>query len=154
MVTVPFKADFSVWDKSDYSDHSCGEAPVYTLTMKGCGICNHLGDMESHMSFCCDTETGYYFNTAGTFVAANGDKLFFVIPEGHIVLNEEDNSSYYQTRFNDTIYFTNGTGRFSGATGKAMTNAYVHDGDDEWRTDFFCTGSLNLVNGKRSKSLE
>lgn len=44
--------------------------------------------------------------------------------------------------------FTGGTGRFEGASGEAMTNAFVHDGTDEWRTDFFPAGNLILVKGK------
>jgi hypothetical protein len=36
-VSVPFKADLSVWDKSDYSDPSCGGFPVLFLTMEGDG---------------------------------------------------------------------------------------------------------------------
>jgi hypothetical protein len=148
-VTVPFKANFSVWDHSDYSDNSCGGFPVFFLTMKGYGPATHLGKMTTTMTFCCNTETGYYYNTTGSFISANGDELFFEIPEGQIIPNEGDNSYYYQTKFNDRIIFTGGTGRFAGATGEAYTNAYVHDGTDEWRTDFFSTGTLTLVNGKQ-----
>jgi len=101
------------------------------------------------MTFCCDVTTGYYYNTVGSFVAANGDVLDFTIPEGQIVPNDEDNSAYYQTKFNDPIIFTGGTGRFEGASGMAYTHAYVHDGADEWRTDFFSKGTLILVKGKR-----
>ncbi len=148
-VTVPFKASFSVWDHSDYSDPVCGEPPIFFLTMVGDGNITHLGKMTTKMTFCLNGATGYYYNTVGSFVAANGDELRFVIIEGQIFPNDGDNSSYYQTRFNDPVIFTGGTGRFEGASGEAMTNAYVHDGADEWRTDFFSTGSLILVKGKR-----
>ncbi|MBN2612158.1 MAG: hypothetical protein JXB00_11425 [Bacteroidales bacterium] len=150
-VLLPFKADFSVWDKSDYTDNRCGEMPVFFLTMEGKGKICHLGKITTAMTFCCNTATGYYYNTVGTFVAANGDELFFEIPEGQIILNEEENAAYYQQRFNDTIYFTGGTGRFEGAGGKALTHAYVHDGTDEWRTDFFSTGTLELMKKGRHR---
>jgi len=149
MVSVPFKADFSVWDHSDYSDPSCGGYPVFLLTMVGDGNITHLGKMTTRMTFCCDVTTGYYYNTIGSFVAANGDELLFETPEGQIVPNDESNSAYYQTKFNDLVIFTGGTGRFEGASGSAYTNAYVHAGADEWRTDFFSTGTLILLKGKR-----
>ena len=148
-VSVPFKANFSVWDHSDYSDPQCGGPPNFFLTMVGDGNITHLGKMTTRMTFCCDVSTGIYTNTIGSYVAANGDELWFEILEGLIVPNEGDNSSYYQTRFDDPVIFTGGTGRFEDASGEAMTNAYVHDGEDEWRTDFFSTGTLILVKGKR-----
>lgn len=148
MVTVPFKADLSVWDNSDYSDISCGGYPVFFLTMKGNGTASHLGKLTTIMTFCCDVSTGKYYNTMGTFVAANGDELYFEVPLGQIFPNTGNDSLYYQTRFNDPMIFTGGTGRFEGASGSGYTHAYVHDGTDEWRTDFFSTGSLTLIKGK------
>lgn len=152
-VTVPFKADFTVWDKSDYTDISCGEPPVFNLTMEGCGTASHLGEMAARMTFCCNTETGYYYNTTGSLVAANGDELFISIPVGYIVPNEESNSDFYQQRFNDKIFFVGGTGRFKGATGSGWTHSYVHNPDaaitdDVWHTDFFTRGTLTLVKGR------
>jgi len=155
MVSVPFKADFSVWDHSDYTDRSCGESPVYFLTMVGDGQITHLGKMTTRMTFCCDNSTGYYYDTDIIFIAANGDELYASVPEGQIFPNEEDNSSYYQAKFSDPMFFTGGTGRFEGASGEALSNAYVHndedgpEGPDVWRTDFFSTGTLVLVKGKR-----
>jgi len=149
-VTLPFKADFTVWDKSDYTDLSCGEPPVYSLTMEGNGNATLLGSLTTRMTFCCNTGTGYYYNTTGSLVAANGDELFISIPVGYIVPNEESNSAYYQERFNDEIFFVGGTGRFKGATGKGWTHSYVHnpDGtipDDVWHTDFFTTGTITML---------
>jgi len=149
MVSVPFKADLSVWDHSDYTDPSCGGFPVLFLTMEGSGNITHLGKMTTKMTFCNNTSTGYYYDTDVIFIAANGDELYASIPEGQIVPNEEDNSTYYVAKFNDPMYFTGGTGRFEGASGEALTNAYVHAGTDEWRTDFFSTGTLILVKGKK-----
>jgi len=155
MASVPLKADFSVWDHSDYTDPYCGGFPVLFLTMEGDGNITHLGKMTTTMTFCNDVTTGHYYDTDVIFIAANGDELYASIPEGQIVPNEEDNSSYYQAKFNDPMIFTGGTGRFDGASGEALTNAYVHndedgpEGPDVWRIDFFSTGTLVLVKGKR-----
>jgi hypothetical protein len=76
--------------------------------------------------------------------------LYNEVPEGQIFDNEGDNSSYYQIRFDDPIIITGGTGRFKDATGVDLTtNAFVHDGADEWRTDFLSEGTLILKRGKR-----
>ena len=148
-VTVPFKADFTVLDHSDYTDESCGGYPVFALTMIGEGNINHMGKITTEMTFCCDVSNGSYFDTNCTFVAANGDELYAVVPTGQILPNEGDNSDYYETYFNDKMYFTGGTGRFEGASGEAMTNAFVHNNPEDWHTDFFSTGELILVKGKR-----
>ena len=149
LVSVPFKANFSVWDESNYADARCGAPPLFYMTMVGNGKINHLGKMTTLMNFCLDTSTGSYYDTVGTFVAANGDELHFVIPVGQIFPNEGDNSSYYQDRFDDPIIITGGTGRFEDATSMDITsNAFVHNGADEWRTDFFSEGTLILKRGK------
>jgi len=146
-VDVPFKADFSEWNESDYTDDRCGGYPNFFLTMIGYGNIAHLGNTDVTFTFCCDVSTGAYYDTNVIFVAANGDELYAEVPIGQIVPNEEDNSDYYQTRFNDPMYFVGGTGRFEDASGEAMTHAYVHDGADEWRTDFFSEGILILKKG-------
>jgi len=148
-VTVPFKANFTVKDYSDYTDGSCGPAPIYSLTMKGEGNINHMGSITTEMTFCCNTSNGFYWDTNCTFVAANGDELYATIPTGQILPNEGDNSDYYQTYFNDKMYFVGGTGRFEGASGEAMSNAYVHNDPENWHTDFFSNGELILVKGKK-----
>lgn len=151
-VMVPFKAHFSVWDHSDYTDNSCGDYPNFFLTMLGNGNATHLGLLTTTMTFCCNIETGVYQNSLGNFVAANGDVIFFEIPIGYIIPNEGYNSEFYQTMFNDPMIITGGTGRFKDVSGNLMTNAYVHNGDgtdaDQWRTDFFSTGTLILPKGK------
>ena len=148
-VAVPFKARFSVWDHSDYTDMQCGGFPNFLLTMEGAGTATHLGKFTTRITFCVNVFTNEYWDTEGSLVAANGDELFIEIPTGQIVDNEGDDSDYYQTKFNDPALFVGGTGRFEGATGSWQTNAFVHDGTDEWRTDFFSTGTLILEKGKR-----
>lgn len=147
-VTVPFKANLSVWDMSDYSDTRCGPSYVYQ-TMEGNGNITHLGKITTVFTFCVNTLNFSYRDTDVTFVAANGDVLYAEIPTGQILPNDEVNSDYYQAKFNDKMYFVGGTGRFTDAKGEALTNAYVHDGADEWRTDFFSEGYLKLKKGKR-----
>lgn len=147
-VTLPFKSSFSVWDHSDYTNNECGGFPVFFVTMEGYGTATHLGQLTTTFTFCCNVETGEYYNTIGKLVAANGDILFIEIPHGNIIPNEGDNSDYYQTRFNDPMIITGGTGRFEGATGSLMTNAFVHDGTDEWRTDLYSSGTITLPKGK------
>ncbi len=150
-VSVPFKADFTVWNFTDYTDRNCGEPPIFTLTMKGRGNINHMGKITTEFTFCCNTSNGSYWDTNCKFVAANGDELYATIPTGQILPNDDENSDYYQTYFNDKMFFTGGTGRFEGASGEAMTNAFVHNDPvpENWHTDFFGTGVLTLVKGKK-----
>jgi len=147
-VTVPFKTNLSVWDRSDYADNRCGNAPIFYLTMEGNGNITHMGNSTTVFNFCVDTSDGSYWDTVVTFVAANGDELYAEIPVGQIIPNDEINSDYYQTKFNDPMYFVGGTGRFEDASGEAMTHAYVHnDLPIEWRTDLFSEGFLILKKG-------
>lgn len=146
---VPFKADFTVYNHSDITDRSCGDMPIFFLTMQGEGNITQMGKITTTMTFCNNMDDGSYWGTTGWFVAANGDTLFFEIPEGQILPNDESNSDYYQAKFNDPMYFTGGTGKYEGASGMAMTKAYVHDVPEEWHTDFFSTGKLILVKNKK-----
>lgn len=156
-ISIPIKADFSVWNKSDFTDTRCGEPPVYYLTMEGNGKMSHLGKITTVMTFCNNVVSGDYYDTEIVFVAANGDELYASVPVGKVIPNDEANASYYSKRFNDKMTFTGGTGRFEGASGRAMTNAYVHDptdeyrkdGDEIWRTDFFSKGYITFLKKKR-----
>ena len=146
-VTVPFKTNLSVWDRSDYTDNRCGDPPNFYLTMEGNGNITHIGNITTVFNFCVNVSNGSYVDTVVTFVAANGDELYAEIPVGQILPNDGINADYYQTYFNDPMYFVGGTGRFMSASGEALTHAYVHDGADEWRTDFFSEGFLVLKKG-------
>lgn len=156
-VAVPIKADLTVWNHTDPSDRSCGEPPVFLATMKGNGRISHLGKITTTMTFCNNVQTGNYWDTDVVFIAPNGDELYASIPEGKVIPNEEENSNYYSSRFNDKMYFTGGTGRFENASGEGWSNAYVHrptdeyrkEGDEVWHTDFFSRGILILKKGKR-----
>ncbi|HYQ55821.1 MAG TPA: hypothetical protein VEP89_00645 [Draconibacterium sp.] len=149
MVTVPFKADFSVWRAMPVgSGEACNEGH-FRETMMGEGDISHLGEITTYMTFCVNGATSEYaFTELGYFVADNGDSLFIDIPAG-MVMGGSDKEGYV-AHFNDTMYFMGGTGRFEDAMGMALTNAYVYVGDgSEFRTDFWSQGHLKLKKGKR-----
>ena len=154
LVTVPVKAEFSVVPESGVPDDTYPEYAL-KLTMVGEGTMSHLGKMTTRIVFWVEagmSPVGPYGYGTGSFVAANGDELHFVINDGLIIWNEMDNADFYLTRFNDEILVTGGTGRFEGASGCIMSNAFVHypaDESDYWHTDFFSYGSLILVKGKK-----
>lgn len=148
-VTIPLEADFSVWNHTDWTDNRCGDYPNFFFTVEGDGQILNLGNITTRMTFCVNIDTGYYYDTVGSFVFDNGDKLFYEIPKGQIMPNEGDDSNYYQSIFDDLMIFTGGTGRFESASGDAMSNAFVHWGPDEWRTDFFSEGTLMIIQRKR-----
>ena len=92
-----------------------------------------------------------YKNGEGSFVAANGDELYFWVPSpdsiGHIIPYDHP---FYEFQFQDPFMFNGGTGRFEGATGSGYTDSYVDLFDDdgnfilEHRTDHEWTGTLIL----------
>ena len=153
-VTVPFKADFTVWHAAPTGSGEVCDMPnaLFRETMAGSGEITHLGKITTWMTFCVLGDLSYTFTELGYFVAANGDSLFIDIPHGQIIPGGSDLEGY-SAYFNDTMYFVGGTGRFDGASGYALTNAYpVFDDDqtpeDEFFTDFFSEGTLTLVKGK------
>lgn len=152
-VTVPFKAHFSVWRATAPGEGEACDEGLFRENMAGGGEMTHLGEMTTSMSFCVNgSDFSYAFTDVGTFVAANGDELYFSVPTGQIFPYTGDDP-FYNLAFNDEMIFMGGTGRFEGATGTAMTNAFVHmgsgDESDPFRTDFFSEGTLTLVKGKK-----
>ncbi|WP_167611435.1 hypothetical protein [Maribellus sediminis] len=149
MVTVPFKAEFSVWRAMPPGTGEACDDGHFRETMMGAGDITHLGEMTTFMTFCVDMATSEYALTElGYFVADNGDTLFIDVPSGQVLPGSDIDG--YVAHFNDTMYFMGGTGRFDGAMGMALTNAYVYVGDGtEFRTDFWSEGHLTLKKGKR-----
>ena len=147
MVTKPFKANFSVWRLHPMGEGEACDGSSNRETMVGSGNITHLGKISTFMTFCVNSTFGYSFTEPGYFMAANGDMLYIDVPDGQIIGPVMDG---YQAHFNDTIYFTGGTGRFEGASGKALTNAHVFAGDtdNEFRTDFFSEGTITMMRGK------
>jgi len=149
LITVPLKGDFTVVPEAMMPDETYEEYG-FKLIMAGDGTMSHLGKMTTRMIFWAEGgPVGPYGYGSGTFVAANGDELYFEFDEGLIVWNEKENADFYLTRFNDPIQFSGGTGRFEGATGSMMSNAFVHYPDpnvegDFWHTDFFSYGTLTM----------
>ena len=148
---LPFKANF--YTKRDYSNDGagyCTEDPYLAFNYQvGEGEATHLGHFTTIMQFC---GAGFdYKNGEGSFVAANGDELYFVVPSfgaiGHVILFEDP---YYEAYFQDPFTFTGGTGRFEGASGGGMTDSKVNLFDDEGnfiaehQTDHIWTGTLIL----------
>lgn len=148
-VTLPFKANFTIYDYTDFSDERCGGYPYFYMVKSGKGKITHMGKVTVDMTFCFDASDFSYGGTECTFVAANGDELYATIPIGQVVANEGDNSDFYQWYFNDTIYFVGGTGKFMGAEGTAMSNAYSRDSDIDGHTLFLSSGEIILQKGKR-----
>lgn len=155
LVTVPLKADFSVVPEYAGADGSYAPELPVKLVMVGEGNMSHLGKMFTRMVFWAEGGiVGPYGHGTGVFVAANGDELYIEFDMGEIIWNEEENKDFYPTKFNDEMIISGGTGRFEGARGFIMSNAYVHypdpaDEDDYWHTDFFSYGTLILVKGKK-----
>lgn len=154
LLTVPLKAEFSVVPEGIIEDATY---PEYThkLIMVGEGNMSHLGKISTRMIFWANqSPVGPYGHGTGVFVAANGDELYVEFDDGLIIWNQGDNADYYPTSFNDEMHITGGTGRFEGAGGCFMSNAFVHYPDpsvegDYWHTDFFSFGTLIMEKGKK-----
>ena len=147
-ITVPLKADFSVVPEAFIPDDTY-EGYSVRLIMVGEGTMSHLGKMTTRMVFWANEGAiGPCGHGSGTFIAANGDELYFEFEEGLIIWNEEDNTDFYLTSFNDKMFFTGGSGRFKGASGSICSNGFVHYPNPEvegdyWHTHFFSYGTLN-----------
>ena len=139
-VTVPFKSKF-------YTEND--GYPIRTVTCEaqdpwyqmGDGNATHLGKFTTKMDFCMDKldnpspggiedgntwDATYYYNgVEGSFIAANGDRLDFIVPVGEVRLNYLG----YVMWWNDDFYFTGGTGRFVGVSGGGSTNSFSFDGE-------------------------
>ncbi|MFD1161044.1 hypothetical protein [Hwangdonia seohaensis] len=155
-ITVPFKANFYTDRNYDNTGEGvCTEDPYLGFNYQvGKGKATLLGSMDVTISFCGIEGTPFYKNGIGTFVAANGDKLYIKIPaEGEIgEVYPKENHELYELQFQDKFSFNGGTGRFAGATGEGYTDSFVDLLDDdgnflpEHRTDHVWRGILKLPN--------
>ncbi|WP_455170000.1 hypothetical protein [Aegicerativicinus sediminis] len=163
-VTVPFKAEFFTKrdysytpDCSAYGDYS---SPNYQV---GSGDGTHLGDFTVTISFCGPPGEFKYVGGEGTFVADNGDELYFNIPPtGEIgIIYQVFDDPYYELWFGDAFEITGGTGRFMGATGSGVTDSWVNLLEGGWanfpdgfiaehQTDHIFTGEITFYPGSRS----
>ncbi|MDX1638590.1 MAG: hypothetical protein R3281_11510 [Balneolaceae bacterium] len=160
-VATPFKADFfTVLNEEEVAanPNACDTPPFTAYNVQeGSGEATHLGKFTVLITFCGDIsellpgddspgvlepgETIPYNNGMGSFVASNGDKLFFTI-SGEVLPSDHPD---YNFEFRDPFTFTGGTGRFSGANGHGITDSFVELSTD--RTDHIWTGTLILAPG-------
>jgi hypothetical protein len=164
---VPFKSSFFTdiyINSEDPADPEasgpfkggCTEEPfTFFNVQKGSGQATHLGKFSTRITFCVDItdlmddgtltgdESAPYNNGKGTFIAANGDELYFTI-EGVVIPSDHPD---YNFEFQDPFTFTGGTGRFAGASGGGWTDSLVDQPTD--RTDHIWTGKILLENGKK-----
>ena len=132
-ISIPLKAKFSTSAADDAFTQICGDgfnspSDFWGLDHQiGEGNATHLGQFTFDMNFCFhiilteggqpDWENGFgkALNGAGVMTAANGDQLYFSMPEGQVVPIVDPK---YGAEFSDEFFITGGTGRFVGATGK------------------------------------
>jgi hypothetical protein len=142
IVTVPFKSNF--YTKQDGPmDTSCGSSGMFLNNQMGEGNATHLGEFTTTMVFCYnlnpqgpdpdsdypDTPYWEYTGGSGSFVAANGDELYFEMAgRVYILYFNPDDLENTDLRWDDPFIFTGGTGRFDGASGGGTTNSYTDDG--------------------------
>lgn len=147
-VATPFRADFVTRGLGLVPDAACGDFPRLLNTQVGEGQATHLGRFSVVITFCMDVtdvlddgqltagESVPYDNGFGILTAANGDELHIEI-SGAVL--PSDNPGY-DFEFRDEFRFTDGTGRFAGATGEGMTDSFVVQAED--RTDHEWIGTL------------
>ena len=115
--------------------NATGEARRY---LEGEGSATHLGRYTVELSFCARAG-GILADGLGTFVAANGDLLHFTF---------EGTSTFappFTVNFTSYSVFTGGTGRFDGASGRAVVTGAIDvrtgSGDGEWNGTISSVGS-------------
>jgi hypothetical protein len=152
MVTVPFKTNAFIYAYTEiYVDVSlCGDYPETRIIADGSGTATHLGNFTTHVEFCANQETGVFGtpeSTIGSFVAANGDELFYAT-WGLVNPRDENDPPYVLQKWDAPFIFTGGTGRFEGASGKGVYHGY-----NFLKDDVFCNavyeGTLTMVKGKQ-----
>ncbi|MDR8390806.1 hypothetical protein NC796_06640 [Aliifodinibius sp. S!AR15-10] len=156
--TVPFKANFfTVLNEEEVvaNPDACDTPPFTAYNVQdGSGEATHLGRFTTHITFCGDItellpgddspgvlepgESLPYDSGVGSFIASNGDKLYFTA-SGEVLPSDHPD---YDFEFHDVFIFTGGTGRFAGAKGRGMMDSFVDLATD--RTDHRWTGTLKL----------
>jgi len=147
LLSKPFKAKFFTSQNLDESGFNSVECPDpdfnYYNVQEGSGHATYLGKFTTRITFCVNTNEFPvpYKDGKGTFIAANGDKLFYTI--SGLVKPHDNPNDKYELEFQDPFTFSGGTGRFAGANGNGMTDSLVdllEGGGD--RTDHKWTGEL------------
>jgi len=113
----------------------------------GSGENELLGMFNVEITFLCFIKPGElcgeFCNMKGTFQAQDGSTLIFDIAAGEVIMNTDENCNTYQTCFNNPAIIKGGTGKFAGATGYFLPQAFIHNGQDQFYADFFNRGYLS-----------
>lgn len=120
-VSLPINAYFYLNNKSVQDKYMKG----FFVTLQGFGVASHLGPMMANLSLYFQFDSLNYYHTTGAFVAINGDAIFFEIPTGRLILNDESSQTYYPVEFNDPIFLSGGLGRFAGIKGSGYLHGFV-----------------------------
>ncbi len=137
-VSVPFKANFTSKAADDTFREECGDGIINPNNQwvinhhVGEGNATHLGRFSYDYTTCfhrafkivdgrrrpdLDNGHGTGQNGEGTMIGANGDQIFFEIPEEHVIFI---GGPKYRGEYNREFFIVGGTGRFEGAAGHGV----------------------------------
>ena len=137
--TLDFEANFFTVLASFVEDAGCTAPKSFLNTQEGGGSATMLGDFTTIMTFCVDPTTFEYDNAVGSFVAADGNELYFE-GSGQVLPSDREG---YDLEFHDTIAIVGGSGPFDGATGELTTDSFVKN--ETQRTKHVWSGTIILV---------
>ena len=160
---IPFSAKFVTKGAPDAFSEMCefiSPTDFWGLDHQiGAGKALHLGKFTTDMTFCFhvvlspeglpDFAGGFgdVVDGQGYFEAANGDRLFLLIPVGKVIPSQKPG---YKGEFNDTYYISGGTGRFKMASGEINAKGLIRNGDNTG-VDHIWKGTIILPNGLPSR---
>jgi hypothetical protein len=127
-VTEPFVANFTgsytYAGPDTLPNPKCGEQfAAWRAIVDGNGSEAHLGNFSVHFDFCGDSLSNYG-NCYAYMIAADGDSLFLDASGRVLDGRLDDHPAFVTSYWRDTINILGGTGKFSGATGKLLTDDY------------------------------
>lgn len=137
--THEFEANFHTVLAGFVEDAACAAPKSFLNTQEGGGSATMLGDFTTTMTFCVDPTTFEYDNAVGSFVATDGNEIYFE-GSGQVLPSDREG---YDLEFHDTITIVGGTGPYAGATGELSTDSYVKN--ETQRTDHVWSGTIILV---------
>ena len=129
----PFKG--TLYGEATWSlDENCAEAGLRTHGVTQ-GDMSHLGETLYESDHC----TSMVGIGQGTFVAANGDELYFNYITPTVAFGPET------IVMEGPFFITGGTGRFAGATGEVLGTIYITNegmADPDWPLEMVFNGFL------------
>ena len=139
-VTKPFKATFfTILTGFEEGKGGCVTPHNMLNTQEGEGTATHIGHFTTVMTFCVNPNNFEYINAQGSFVASNGDEIFFS-GSGQVLPSTKPG---YDLEFFDDIEINGGTGKFVRAKGNLTTESYVNQTTQQ--TDHVWTGTITLM---------